>query len=115
MISYAGLLRLALTLSLIIAINTMTSAGNRSDQPRGENIMTGKTIKEVLEEHSGKLMSIDGVVGTGQGLCHGQPCIMVFVIKKTPEIKEKIPEVLQGYPVMIEETGKVRALPEKRN
>jgi hypothetical protein len=115
MISYARLLRFVIALSIIIGINTMTSAGNRGGQLRGENIMTGKTIKEVLEEHSGDLMSIDGVVGTGQGLCQGKPCIMVFVVKKTPEIKEKIPKILQGYPVMIEETGRVRALPENRN
>ena len=57
-------------------------------------------------------MAISGVVGTGQGLCDGEPCIKVFVIKKTQELEEKIPVKIEGYKVQIEETGKVRAYPE---
>ncbi|NIO03134.1 MAG: hypothetical protein GTN74_00575 [Proteobacteria bacterium] len=56
-------------------------------------------------------MSLPGVVGTAQGLCDDKPCINVFVIKKTLELDEKIPDSLDGYPVAIEETGEFRALP----
>ncbi len=44
--------------------------------------MATKGIEEVLEENRKAIMSIPGVVGTGQGLCEGKPCIRVFVIKK---------------------------------
>jgi len=71
------------------------------------------TIVEVLKEHTKELMSIPGVVGTGQGLCNGKPCIKVLVIKKTPELAQKIPDNLEGYQVMIEETGEIKALPKK--
>lgn len=77
--------------------------------------MTANKIKEVLQEHSVDLMSIPGVVGVGQGLCDNQPCIKVFVVKKTPELEDKIPEKLEGYTVKIEETGIIRALPENRH
>ncbi len=60
-------------------------------------------------------MSIPGVVGTAQGLCDGQPCIKVLVIKKTSEIEEKIPETLDGYPVEIESTGEIKALPKNQD
>jgi hypothetical protein len=79
------------------------------------NPMLAKAIEEVLKERAGELMSIPGVVGAGQGLCEGKPCIKVFVIKKTPELVQKIPHSLDGYPVVIEETGKVKALPKSPN
>jgi len=73
--------------------------------------MSVKKVGEVLREHTDDLMSVSGVVGTGQGLCNGEPCIKVFVIKRTPELEKKISEQLEGYKVRIEETGKVRAYP----
>ncbi len=75
--------------------------------------MSAKTIEEVLKEHTEELMSIPGVVGIGQGLCNDKPCIKVFVIEKTPELAQKIPDILEGYQVIIEETGEIRALPKK--
>lgn len=69
-------------------------------------------IEEVLKKYTDNLMSISGVVGTGQGLWDGEPCIKVFVIKKTPELEKKIPRDLEGYKIKIEETGKVKAYPE---
>ena len=73
--------------------------------------MSAKKIEDVLKEHTDDLMSVPGVVGTGQGLCDGQPCINVFVIKKTSELEENIPQRLESYPVMVEETGEIHALP----
>ncbi len=69
-------------------------------------------IEEVLKKYTDNLMAISSVVGIGQGLCDGEPCIKVFLIKKTRELEEKIPRELEGYKVKIEETGKVRAYPE---
>ena len=74
--------------------------------------MSTMKIEVVLKKYTDNLMSISGVVGTGQGLCDGEPCIKVFLIKKTRELEEKIPKELEGYKVKIEETGKVRAYPE---
>ena len=79
---------------------------------QGEEAMPSKTIEEVLKEHTEELMSIPGVVGTGEGLCDGKPCIKVFVLKFTPELEQKILNILVGYPVEVEETGEFEALPE---
>ena len=78
-----------------------------------EKEMSVKTIKEVLKEHTEELMSIPGVVGIGQGLCNGKPCIKVLVIEKTSELEQKIPDNIEGYQVMIEETGEIKALPKR--
>lgn len=55
-------------------------------------------------------MEIPGVVGTGQGEAANSPCIKVFVDKLTPELKSKIPETIESYPVVIEETGDFKSL-----
>ena len=71
--------------------------------------MSAMKIEEVLKKYTDNLMSISGVVGTGQSLCDGKSCIKVFVVKKTPELEGKIPENLEGYPVKIKETGGFQA------
>jgi hypothetical protein len=81
----------------------------------GGDSMAAKPIKEVITDHARTLLSIPGVVGAGEGLCKGAPCIKVFVIKKTPELEKKIPDTLEGYPVEIEETGEIKALPKKHD
>ncbi len=102
----------ALSIGLILlAIGLIPIANVKADNAQGTCDMPEKTIKEALKEHTNELMSLPGVVGTAQGLCDDKPCIKVFVIKKTLDLDEKIPESLDGYPVAIEETGEFRALP----
>ena len=100
---------------IVIAINVMTCASKNVGNFQGGNTMTAKTIEEVLKENTEELLSVPGVVGTAQGLCDNKPCIKVYVIRKTPELDQKIPDILEGYPVMVEETGKFRAFPENKN
>lgn len=76
--------------------------------------MGTKTIEQALKEHTNELMSIPGVVGTAIGLCDERPCIKVYVTEKTPELERKIPSILEGYPVMVEESGEFRKLPQNR-
>jgi hypothetical protein len=75
-----------------------------------DRTMTQKTIQEVLKDHTPELMSIPGVVGTALGEHQGELCIKVLVIEKTPELTEKIPSTLEGFPVIIQQTGEIRAL-----
>lgn len=71
--------------------------------------MASKTIEAVLKEHTARLMSLPGVVGTAQGKCAGRPCIKVFVVGKTPKLLEQIPSTIEGYTVQVVETGEIRA------
>ncbi len=80
-----------------------------------DNTMKVKTIEEALKEHTRGLMSVPGVAGTALGLCDGKPCIKVFAVKKTPELQRKIPRILEGYPVIVEETGEIRTLPGEKD
>ena len=85
-------------------------ACTRDNIHQRETTMTQKTIQEVLKDHTPELMSIPGVVGTALGEDKGELCIKVLVIEKTPELAEKIPSTLEGFPVVIQQTGEIRAL-----
>ena len=87
--------------------------GNIQCNKEGEQPMVKKPIEEVLKTHTDHLMSIPGVVGTGIGESEGKPCIKVLVVKKTEEIEKKIPSELEGYKIVIDETGEIRALEPK--
>ena len=72
--------------------------------------MQRKSVLAVLEQHTEWLMSLPGVVGTGQSEREGQPCIRVFVAEERPELLKEIPSDLEGYPVEVRVTGEFRAL-----
>ncbi len=105
---------LGITLT-VFAVSIATCTNQIADDREGKNEMVSQTIQQVLQEHTNELMSIPGVVGTAEGLCDGQPCIKVLVIKKTSEIEEKIPKIIEGYPVKIESTGEIKALPKNHD
>jgi hypothetical protein len=77
-------------------------------------MMNTKSIKVVLNRHTRELMSLQGVVGIAQGLCNDQTCIKVFVTEKTEEIMKNIPHEIESYPVEVEETGEIKAMPPKK-
>ncbi len=72
-------------------------------------------INAVLRAHDKELMAIAGVVGVYVGLLDDNKtsCLKVMVIKRTPEIERKIPKSLEGYPVLLDETGVIRPMQKK--
>lgn len=67
--------------------------------------MPGRSIAEVQEAVTPEWMEIPGVEGTGIGRCDGDPCIKVFVSRRTTQVREGIPGRVEGYRVRIEVTG----------
>ena len=85
------------------------ACGSRRQSP-GDQKMALKDINLVLDENDEKIMAIPGVVGIYVGLMPDDttPCLKVMVIQATDDIKNKIPKSLEGYPVLIEESGVIR-------
>ena len=82
-----------------------------AEDSRGQSEMAMRDINDVMESHTEDLMSIPGVVGVYIGALEDEtPCIKVMVIEKTPELENKIPSVLKGYPLVIVESGDIRPL-----
>ena len=75
--------------------------------------MPSKTIEQVLKEKSDEWMAIPGVEGTAIGMVGDNPCIRIFTSSRAKEVQSKIPSTVEGYPVIVEETGIFRALHQK--
>lgn len=75
--------------------------------------MSEQMIEQVQAKYEDRWMSIPGVVGIAIGGTTEKPLIKVLVVKKTRALEQKIPQEAEGYPVVIEETGEIRALPLK--
>ena len=68
--------------------------------------MDSKKIEQVIREHVNKFMTIPGVFGVGEGMSHGEQCIMVFVQDKKSDSLKVLPDSIEGYSIVIEESGK---------
>ena len=98
---------------LILLLATIT-CGPKGGLDKQEGSRTnGMTIEAALKRHTDNLMAIPGVVGTAIGQCDAKPCIMVLVVKKSPDLMQKIPQQLDGFPVIVNETGSIRPLEKK--
>jgi len=72
-----------------------------------------KTIEQVLEERTDQWMTIPGVEGTAIGIFEDQPCIVILSSVAPQQLRSKIPETLNGYQVVIRQTGTFRALEDQ--
>lgn len=103
---------LAISAAMVLSCAAGGAGADEAEQDRhGRQPMSSMTIEEALKTHTPELMSLPGVIGTGQGLCEGQPCVKVLVVEKTPELERAIHAILKGVPVTVQETGRIRARP----
>lgn len=70
-----------------------------------------KNINQVKEKHETELMGTPGVVGVAIGEQNGKPCITVLVDSGVPNAG-KVPRSLEGFPVVVQETGPIQAQPK---
>ena len=73
---------------------------------------SARPISKVLSEHSSAWMNIPGVTGTGETEENGKPAILILVDTLTDSLHARLPRSVDGYPVVIEGTGTIRALPK---
>ena len=99
-----GFCLLLLTIALVPACR-QNMAQNSSASPK-------RDINTVLAAHDEELLAIPGVVGVYVGLLKDgrTACLKVMLARKNPETEKKIPDLLEGYPVVVEVTGEVRPL-----
>jgi outer membrane lipoprotein SlyB len=99
------------TALLVAAALAVGVPGCRHNRTNAEDRypMSGKTIQQVQEEHTAAWMALPGVVGTAIGQCDGRPCILVLTAANTEQIRKQIPATVEGYPVVVQYTGEIRA------
>jgi hypothetical protein len=91
------------------SVDRQNVSGREAELLAGEEDKAVTTVAEVLDRHTARLMLLAGVVGTAEGRCAGQPCILVLVERLTPALRQAIPSELEGIPVEIRETGRIEA------
>lgn len=69
-----------------------------------------RPIDSVLRDHLPEWMAVPGVVGAGVGEYEGRPCIKLLLSRRVEELRPMIPSPVEGYEVLLEETGEFRAL-----
>ena len=106
----------ALCLALLMPAlqNVACSRAAKRESPQRE-IMPGPDINDALRAHDQELLAVPGVVGVYVGVLDDEntPCLKVMIVKRTPELEQKIPKSLEGYTVVMEETGAIRPMPKK--
>lgn len=84
-------------------------------QVKDTSNMNRRPITEVLKENQDSLLAIPGVQGFYQGeLENGHQCIVIMLDSLTEANKKAIPDSLEGYPVKIEVTGKIKPLEKNK-
>src|SRR5258708_31535900 len=80
-------------------------AQNSSSSPK-------RDINAVLAAHDKELLAIPDVVGVYVGVLEDgrTACLKVMLARKNPETERKIPNLLEGYPVVVELTGEIRPM-----
>jgi len=89
-----------------VGCSPATPTARRSMSPRIPN----ETIRKVLERHVQGVVSLPGVVGVAEGEIDGRPCVTVYVAEKTAAVVGQVPSDLEGWPVVVRESGEFRAL-----
>ncbi len=85
-----------------------------NSQVKEKNRMQKKPIEQVLKDNQNMLLSIPGVQGFYQGKSErGEDRIVIMVDSLSEKNKSKLPDSLDGYPVIIEEGGKIKPLDQR--
>jgi hypothetical protein len=69
-----------------------------------------RSVEQVFDIHRDSLLSIPGVVGAGIARLDDKPCIIIMVKLKAQYAEGQIPKELDGYKVIVRETGEFKAL-----
>ncbi len=96
--------------SILLSIACSAAMRSPVNQTGQQESMTRKDINAVLKDHDKELLAIPGVVGVYIGLISDDktPCLKVMVVKETEDVKRRIPKCIEGYAVVIEESGIIR-------
>lgn len=74
-------------------------------------------MSEAIEDAKRRLvrqvMRLPGVTAVGIGEADGAPCLRVWVVEHSNELRDAIPDRVAGYPVEVEASGPIRALDEE--
>ena len=76
----------------------------------GDDQGMSPSIQEVKKQNEARFLAMPGVVSVGIGLDpSGNQAIIVGLETPNPEIEAKIPEMVEGFPVIVQIIGSLKA------
>ena len=79
----------------------------------GESAMVETdNLGQIITDKGELIMALEDVVGIGEGLCDGSPCIRVFLARENAVSIAKIKELLAGVPFAADISGEFLASPQ---
>lgn len=101
--------------ALVVAV--LWACSGKSENKSEETGMNRPDINDVLRAHSDRIMAISGVAGLYVGVLDDEvtPCIKIMVVEKTAALEKALPKSLDGYPVVIVETGEIKPLQQRQS
>jgi hypothetical protein len=76
----------------------------------GDDPVMSPSIQEAKRQHEQQFLNLPGVVSVGIGLdANGNPAIIVGLEAPNPEVEAKIPDRLEGFPVVVQTIGPLKA------
>jgi len=95
-------------LAFVVALSLL-APGCKSSQESAMNAPS-RPLSAVLAEHAPRLMAIQGVVAVGEGEnAAGRPCLKVWATG-ADTVRGKLPKAIDGYDVVVEESGPIQAM-----
>jgi hypothetical protein len=77
----------------------------------GGDVVAASPIEQVVDRRAPELMGIEGVTMVYVGASEdGRPCIKVGFVTLPHANRDRVPTELEGWPVLVEETGEIRPL-----
>lgn len=98
---------------MVMADDAAGCEDQEAEKQQSAREVAKQTVDQIQAKYQDRWMRIPGVVGVAIGGTMEKPLIKVLVVKKTRALEQKMPQEAEGYPVVIEETGEIRALPLK--
>ena len=90
-----------------------TAGTAETDTQEETQTATNRNIEIVVAEQSPTLMVIPGVVAVSQSMtADGQPAIRVMLARDDAEARARIPTTIEGFPVIVEVSGDIKAMPD---
>ena len=99
-----------LNISMVGSCTAATADTAQPDVIAGDVGLSKEAVESataVRDRHEDELMKIPGAVGTGIGMSEepGQPAIIVYVTKNTPQTQAATPKEVEGVPVKTVQNG----------
>jgi hypothetical protein len=98
-----------------ILVTACASEDNQSvhhSTAREADMAHAEDLGQIIATHSDRIMGLEDVVGMGESLCDGTPCVRVFLARENAASLARIQEDLAGIPFAIEISGNFTARPK---